>query len=192
MIFFETIKCKNYNTFNISYHKARVVRTIGLNINIEEYIYPPNKNKMKCNIIYDENEILFVEYKKYDKKVIKSFYLIYDNDIKYDKKFLNRNNINTLYEKRGDCDEIIIVKNKLITDTSIANIAIKYNQRWITPAKPLHKGTTRQRLIESKQLYEKDISVDMLKNSEKIALLNAMIGFDKNYNKDMICPKIKT
>ena len=76
------------------------------------------------------------------------------------------------------CDEIIIVKNNLICDTSKANIAIFLNKEWLTPKIPLLKGTTMQRYINNGTLKQKDITVDMLKQSSKIALLNAMIDFD--------------
>jgi 4-amino-4-deoxychorismate lyase len=34
-------------------------------------------------------------------------------------------------------------------------------------------------LLEEKKLFEKDITLDMLKNASKVALMNAMIGFDE-------------
>jgi 4-amino-4-deoxychorismate lyase len=72
----------------------------------------------------------------------------------------------------------MIFKNSLLTDTSIANIAIYYDNSWITPKKPLLNGTTRQRYINSGFIKEADITLAMLKNAKKIALLNAMIDFD--------------
>ena len=79
---------------------------------------------------------------------------------------------------------MIFVKNGIVTDTSIANIAIYYENSWITSKKCLLKGTTRARLIEEKKLIEKDISLEMLKNASQIALMNAMIDFDiiKNHS----------
>ena len=55
---------------------------------------------------------------------------------------------------------------------------------WITSKNCLLKGTTRARLLEEKFLIEKDISVKMLEKASKIALMNAMIGFDikENYS----------
>ena len=53
------------------------------------------------------------------------------------------------------------IKNGIITDTSIANIAIFYDGVWITSKNSLLNGTTKDRLIEEKKLIEKDISVDI-------------------------------
>ena len=84
-----------------------------------------------------------------------------------------------MLEKRDSCDEVIIVKNGIVTDTTIANIAIFYENLWITSTNCLLNGTTKARLIEEKKLIQKDITLEMLKKSTKIALMNAMIGFDE-------------
>ena len=119
-----------------------------------------------------------VQYFAYEKREINSFKLVFDDEINYSKKYLNRDTLDKLYEKKDDCDEVIIIKNGVVTDTSIANIAIYYENSWITSKNCLLRGTTRDRLINDKVLIEKDISVQMLKEATKIALMNAMIDFD--------------
>lgn len=176
-LYFETIKCEDYEVFNLNYHKQRISNTIGKDLNLQEYINPPCDDLLRCKVIYDENEILNVEYFPYKKREIESFKIVKDDEISYSKKYLNRENLDKLFEKKGSCDEIIIVKNSIVTDTTIANIAIFYDNLWITSKNPLLKGTTRERLIQNKFLLEKDISLSMLKKSSKIALMNAMIGF---------------
>jgi 4-amino-4-deoxychorismate lyase len=176
--YFETIKCDDYEIFNLDYHNKRVANTIGLNLNLQEYIYPFSDELLRCKVIYDRNEILDVSYFPYNKREIKTFKLIFDDEISYSKKYLDRKYLDKLYENKDEFDEIIIIKNKIITDTSIANIAIFYENTWITSRNCLLQGTTRNRLIEEKKILEKDISVSMLKKASKIALMNAMIGFD--------------
>lgn len=178
MQYFETIKCEDFEILNLDYHNRRVANTIGMNLNLQEYIYPPTNNLIRCKLIYDENGILDVQYFPYEKRGIKSFKIVYDDNIEYSKKYLNRDSIDNLFEKKENADEIIIVKNKIVTDTSIANIAIYDGKNWVTSKKPLLKGTTRARLLEEKKIIEKDISTEMLKNTQKIALMNAMIDFD--------------
>ena len=70
-----------------------------------------------------------------------------------------------------------IIKDELITDTSIANIALYIENQWFTPKKPLLKGTTRARLIYEEFLTEKDLTVEDLKKSTKFAVMNAMVDF---------------
>ncbi|RZV13238.1 aminotransferase class IV family protein [Aliarcobacter butzleri] len=177
--YFETIKCEDFEVFNLDYHQKRVANTIGLNINLQEYINPILEELLRCKLIYDENGVVDVLYFPYKKREIKSFKIIFDNEIEYSKKYLNRAKLDELYEKRDDCDEVIIIKNEIVTDTTIANIAIFYENSWITSKNCLLDGTTRARLLEEKKLFEKDITLDMLKNASKVALMNAMIGFDE-------------
>ena len=176
--YFETIKCDDYEIFNLDYHNKRIANTIGLNINLQEYVYPASSDLLRCKVIYNNDEILDIEYFTYKKREIKSFKLINDDKISYSKKYLNRDALDKLFEKRDACDEVIIIKNNIVTDTSIANIAIYYENTWITSKNCLLKGTTRDRLINDKILIEKDITVEMLKEATKIALMNAMIDFD--------------
>lgn len=176
-LYFETIKCEDYEVFNLEYHNKRVINTIGKNLNLQEYINPPSSQLQRCKVIYNEDEIIDVEYFLYKAKEFQSFKIIHNNYISYSKKYLNRSSLDELFAKKENCDDIIIVKNGMITDTTIANIAIFYENIWLTPKNPLLKGTTRARLLEKKEIFEKDITLDMLKKASKIALLNAMIGF---------------
>ena len=52
---------------------------------------------LKCKVIYNDDEIISVEYDVYKKREIKTFKLIEDNNINYSKKYLNRDNINKLF-----------------------------------------------------------------------------------------------
>ncbi|RLA73738.1 MAG: branched-chain amino acid aminotransferase [Epsilonproteobacteria bacterium] len=175
--FFETIKCEDEEVLNIHYHNQRVARTIGMNINLLEYIYPPNNKLLKCKVIYNKEEVLNVEFTPYKEKNIKSFKIIVDNTIEYKYKSANRKEIDKLYKEKEDCDEIIIIKNGLVTDTSIANILIYENGIWFTPKKPLLQGTTIDRLLLENHIKQSDITLKQLQQSNKIALTNAMIGF---------------
>lgn len=176
--YFETIKCEDFEIFNLSYHEKRVAKTIGLNLNLQEYIYPTTSQLLRCKLIYDNSGVLDVQFFPYVKREIKRFKIIFDDEIEYSKKYLNREKLDELFEKRENCDEIIIIKNGIVTDTTIANIAIFYENQWIISNDSLLEGTTKQRLIEEKKLILKDITLQMLQDSSKIALLNAMIDFD--------------
>lgn len=176
--YFETIKCEDFEVFNLEYHNKRVANTIGLNINLQEYIYPISHELLRCKVIYDKNGIIDVTYFPYKKREITSFKIVNCDEIDYSKKYLDREKLDNLFDKKDDCDEIIIIKEGIVTDTSIANIAIFYQGNWITSKQCLLKGTVRNRLLEEKRLIEKDINLPMLQSASKIALMNAMIDFD--------------
>jgi len=182
--FLETIKAVDGEVLNIEYHQKRyesVLASLGCSEfkNLAEILNPPKWGVYKCRVVYNPHAV-DVTYDEYKKRDISSFKLVFNNEIEYAQKSINRENINTLYEKRDGCDEILIIKNLLVTDTSIANIAF-YDENlgmWITPKKPLLKGTTRQRLLDEGKLIESEIKVNQLRSFNKVALLNAMIGFD--------------
>lgn len=188
MNYIETIKCEDYEIYNLEYHEKRIANSIGKNISLREYIYPISSELLRCKIVYDENEILDVSFFPYSKKNIKTLKVIYDDSINYKYKYENRDKLNNLLnnakEKDDNVDEIIIVKNGFITDTTIANIAIlledenSLEDKWYTPKTPLLYGTTRDRYIEQNRIKEIDLTVDILQRAKKIALLNAMIDFD--------------
>jgi len=70
-----------------------------------------------------------------------------------------------------------MIKEGLVTDTSIANIAIYDGIKWITPKKPLLKGTFRESMLEKQLLLEKDVRIKDIQNSVRFVLMNALIGF---------------
>jgi len=96
-------------------------------IRLRKHIVIPThlrKGLVKCRIVYS-NDIQEITYTPYQPKSIKSLKLVEDNTIDYHCKYLDRNHINELYTQRGNCDDIIIVKNGMLTDSSYSNIALR-------------------------------------------------------------------
>ena len=184
--FFETIKIDNGEIFNLSYHQQRyesVLKKFAINEfkDLKEFINPPKSGLYKCRLTYDISRnphYIETEYQEYKKREVNSLKLVFSDSIEYEFKSTCRDNINELYEKRGSCDDILIIKNSFVTDTSIANIAFLDKERWITPKAPLLEGTTRTRLLREEKIFQEDIHVSRLKKFSKVALMNAMIDFD--------------
>lgn len=184
--FFETIRCEDGNILNISFHQERYERVLNLfgvrdAKNLLDYITPPKYGLIRCRLvykIYKDYHTIEVAYHEYKKREIGSLKLIYCDDIDYELKSLDRGKIDELYAKRGGYSDILIVKNSFITDTSIANIAFFDSDRWVTPANPLLRGTTRERLLREKKIFEDNIRVHDLDRFSNVALMNAMIDFD--------------
>ena len=192
--FLETIKALDGKVYNLSYHQERLESVLD-SLEASEYydlsslLSPPKKGLYRCRVVYDSKEIN-ISYIKYAKREVKSFKLIYDDSIVYDKKYAKRDLIDMHFTQKDANDEIIIVKNGLITDTSIANIALYDGKKWFTPKSPLLKGTTRKRYLDEEKIFEADIDVNALKSYKKLALMNAMIDFDiiaENNLKGIIC-----
>ena len=125
-------------------------------------------------------DIEAIEFKPYQPRTIKSLKLVEDDEIDYAFKYADRESINLLYERRGTYDDILIVKNNLITDTSFCNIIFFDGQKWVTPELPLLKGTKRQQLLDEGIINEARILVEDLGSFKKFMLINAMLDFDEN------------
>jgi len=181
--FLETIKIVDGEIFNLEYHQKRyesVLESLDIkNIqNLGDFINPPAWGLYRCRLVYDMENIE-VAYHEYKKREIKSLKLIFENDIEYAQKSTDRKGIEALFKAREEGDDILVIKNLFVTDTSIANIAFQNSSgEWVTPRNPLLKGTTRARLLDEGKIKEADIKVQELRGFSKVALLNAMIDFD--------------
>ncbi|MCF6169958.1 MAG: aminotransferase class IV [Bacteroidales bacterium] len=131
----------------------------------------------KCRIIYS-TQIEKMEFIPYRLPQIHSLKMVIDDEINYSHKLLDRNQLDKLFSQKGDCDDILIVKNGLVTDTSFANILFFNGKQWLTPNQPLLKGTQRQFLLETEQVATADIRPDDLKYFQKVRLVNAMMRFE--------------
>jgi len=128
---------------------------------------------VRCNIIFNRttHDVTFRHYKK---RLVTSLKLVHCNTVDYHVKYRDRTILEQLFKMRGDCDEILIVKEGIITDTSMSNIIFFDGRKWVTPAKPLLKGTCRERLLEEGWLHEQEIRVEDLPLFKGCKLINAM------------------
>jgi 4-amino-4-deoxychorismate lyase len=104
--------------------------------------------------------------------------LVNADHIDYNFKFANREQLTTLFGVKGRADDIIMVKNELITDSYYANLAFLKDDTWYTPAKPLLKGTFRELLLTNEKIVEAEISLRDLSLFQKIKLFNALTEWE--------------
>lgn len=131
----------------------------------------------KLRISYNHNSRK-ATWEPYTIRDITSLRLIEANDIDYSLKYTDRSHLNRLFKQKKDCDDILIIRHSLITDSSYCNIVLFNGEEWHTPAGPLLCGTARQRLLASGQVIARDISVDDLRSYECFKLINAMRDFE--------------
>ena len=84
-----------------------------------------------------------------------------------------------MFAQRENCDDIIIVKNGLVTDSFAANLLFFNGKDWVTPTTPLLKGTKRQLLLDRGIIIEKEIMEEDVFGFQKVGLINAMIDFEE-------------
>lgn len=178
---FETIRCIDGVAQNLVYHQARLdhaLQTLGADekIDLVSSITPPEKGLFRCRFVWNPLNIS-IEFIPYTPRSISSLTLVYDDTIEYPLKYSDREHLNTLFELRGEGDDVLIVKNSLLSDTTIANIALKIDGQWYTPESPLLEGTTRARLLDEGLLLTAPLTPSDLAKASSIAIMNAMIGF---------------
>lgn len=181
----ETIRIENKTIINQQYHQNRIddsTSILQLNrFDLNEIEIPNNLTNAiyKLRIIYSNN-IELIEYEKYKIKNINKLKIITDNEIEYKHKFIDRTRINQLFEKRKECDDIIILKHNKITDTSFSNLIFVRNGEYFTPKYPLLNGTKRKYLIDNKIINPIDIYLGDLDKYEYCKIINAMINIEES------------
>ncbi len=140
-------------------------------------ISPPSIGLFKCRVVYDM-EVREIEFLPYVANRIETLKVVYDDTLEYEFKFTNRAKLDLLYQSKGSADDILIVKDGRVTDTSYGNIVFFDGEAWITPNKPLLKGVYREKLLEEGLVYEQDVKVSDLGNYQKFSVINSMRRFD--------------
>ncbi len=184
--FIETIKLLDGNFFNLDYHQRRMDQTMYQffgkkgNIDLVHFLTQQHfalNGLFKCRIVYDKT-ILSVEFLPYTIKPLRSLKVVHNNSIEYGHKFESRDQLMALYNQRKQHDDVIIVKNNLVTDASYANLIFYDGESWSTPNSCLLNGTMRQILIDQQKIKPVQISLSDIANFEKVKLINSMVGFE--------------
>ena len=178
----ETIKCADGRLENLEFHQARFSLSRKLKFNIEDEVLLEQQIQVpgfaqtalfRCRVIYGE-QIKKIEFIPHVYRVVNSLQLVVENTIDYKFKYADRKNLEQLFEKRGTCDDIIIIKNGLITDSFAANLVFFDGKKWWTPDTPLLPGTQRARLLEAGRIAATRITQNDLCRYQKAGLINAM------------------
>ncbi len=181
----ETIRVENGRPVHLDWHQKRLDKSQKLvfgrcqKIDLEREILPPpgcEFGVFKCRVLY-QKQIESIDFQAYKPRKIETLKLVEAADFEYNLKWEDRRGIDFLFEKRGAADEILILKNGFLTDTSIANIALFNGKKWWTPAQPLLFGTCRARLIFEKIIFPKSIAASEIFNFQKIRIFNAMLDW---------------
>ncbi len=179
----ETIRVDGGKLENIRYHNQRFNNArrelFGAtdSLDLEEEITVPEHltpGLFKCRVTYGPG-ILNVDFEPYRQRKITSLRLVHADDLDYSYKYADRSRIDGLFRARGGAGDILIVRNGLLTDTSYANVALWNGSHWITPEKPLLRGTCRERLLDEGRVVEGGIPLDSLAGFSDIWIFNAMM-----------------
>ena len=185
--FFETIRYVNGVLENVSYHQARINRTVSalggetsIQLNktqIEGKFEKDIVYKIKC--LYNLEGAYHIEKEIYHKKTIQTVSIHLAAQEEYQNKYTDRTWLNEALKKSGT-DEIIIVQNNMVKDGNYANLVFFNGTEWHTPLHPLLLGTHRARLIDENKIIEKNITLSDLANYTSLKYINAMMLWEES------------
>lgn len=183
----ESMKLKDGIIQNLEYHQSRMNRSMNElfsgaeKLDIAKAITIPENCKSgvyKVRVVYG-SEVEKIEIEPYIFRTIQSLKVVHHESIDYHLKYTDRQILQELFAQRGFCDDIIIIKNGLVTDSFAANLLFFDGETWFTPTTPLLCGTKRQSLLDSGIISEKEIREEDIRSYQKAGLINAMIDFDE-------------
>ena len=183
--FIETIKLENGTFFRTDFHRKRVEATFAAFFPDIAVFNPvevlrecdfPKTGLYKCRIEYSAKPEL-VEFVAYQRRDIKTLKLVEISAEPSAFKSTDRKQFVDAFALRGECDDVLMVRNGLLTDTSYANVALWNGKEWLTPAQPALFGTQRASLLVEGKITEADFSVRDLPRFSRLRIFNAMVEF---------------
>ncbi len=183
--FIESIKVEDQKIFLQELHQKRMndtfsnfgkvckidIHSLFLNLEHEE------DGLYKFRIEYDLENNFKTQIIPYAISELDDFELVIDNEIDYSFKSADRTQLQKLKDK-SHAEEVIIVKNNQITDTSYSNLLFLKDKTWFTPKSYLLNGVMRQNLLQSKEIKEAEITLENIKDFTHFQLINALNDFD--------------
>lgn len=181
--FIETLQIIDGHFINPAPHLQRIQATLAETGESDlplptftDSIIPEDKRRgcVKCRYLYDLHKGK-IEFADYTPRQIHSLRLVEDNRIDYHLKYADRKALENLRAKRGSCDDILIVKNGEITDTSYSNVVLFDGTRFVIPRSYLLNGTRRRQLLSAGIATEAPITPADLTGFQCLYLINAML-----------------
>ncbi|MDD3079607.1 MAG: aminotransferase class IV [Paludibacter sp.] len=181
----ESIKLQDGQFFRLSFHQQRINQSFKscypgfAPFNLSELLETtnyPETGLYKYRIIFD-HQTQETEFAPYKMRKIESLKLVETSAQTHDYKNEDRAEIDRAFAQRRECDDVIMVKNGMLTDTSYANIALFDGEKWYTPRIPVLYGTNRASLIAENKIIEKDLKSNDINHFSRIRIFNAMIEF---------------
>lgn len=183
--FIESIKIEDQKAFLLDLHQKRVNQTFAhfgkegsINLaKIFKNLEHDEDGLYKLRIVYDLDKKFTTQLIPYAIPEIENFQLVENNSYDYSFKFEDRKEFERMKAK-AKTEEIIVVKNNHITDTSYTNILFLKGKEWFTPTTYLLNGVMRQHLLHEKKIKETEITLQNIKEFSHFQLINAMNDFD--------------
>lgn len=182
---FETIRITDGRPGNLDLHEKRLNQSrrklydLNDELRLSDYIRVPEECRsgvFRCRVIYGA-EVASVEFVPYIPAAVRTLKMVHAGTLTYDHKYLDRSSLTGLIN-RDLADDVLIIKEGCVTDSSYSNIVFTDGRQWVTPDTPLLCGTMRERLLLDGIIIAEKITIDTLGKFTHFRLINAMLGFD--------------
>src|ERR1035437_1175243 len=137
-LFFESIKLNDGVFYRLKQHQERVNKafeacypdedSISVFESLNQFVIP-QEGPYKCRMVYD-SDLISLEIVPYVRREVKSLRLVNTDMESYPYKLEDRTEFHAAFAKRGECDDVLLVKQGLLTDTSYSNIALFDGKDW--------------------------------------------------------------
>ena len=170
----ETMLVTDGNINNFSFHLERIKKTYNhfrWSLNPEEWLnlnekFTFKQKPLRVRVTYNSKGIKEIELFEIKKRNFKNFKTV-EIDFDYSFKYKKRAHFEKLKKKYPEFEEFILIKNSLVTDTSISNLAFFTGSEWLSPKHPLLYGTKREELLKKGLIKEAYIHKSDLKHFKK-------------------------
>ncbi|MPS63684.1 MAG: aminodeoxychorismate lyase [Chryseobacterium sp.] len=183
--FIESIKVEDQEIFLLEFHQKRINQTFSHfgkegSIDLKKiynHLEHDEDGLFKLRLVYDLDKKVRTQMIPYAIPEIADFQLVENNSYDYSFKFEDRKELDKM-KMKAKAEEIIIVKNNHITDTSFSNLLFLKGKDWFTPSTYLLNGVQRQNLLKHKKIKEAEITLQNIKQFSHFQLINALNDFD--------------
>jgi 4-amino-4-deoxychorismate lyase len=158
----------------LSHHGVSVIPSLAVELEKVPIKLP---GRVRLRIEYDTKGLFEIGLFPYMRKQIDDLRIVHISPPDYRYKYADRAWINALVEK-SDADEILMIRDGNVTDTSIANVTFYDGSTWLTPKEPLLMGTERSRLLNMGVIKESVITIRDISSFSGFRLINAMLPWE--------------
>lgn len=189
--YLETFLVAHRRLVRESEHRLRLARTLRcspdspavsrlLALAAHEAHQAPDVPRLRGRLVYNLHGEADFSLLPYAPRRIETLRLVHDDHIDYALKRTDRSALDACFARRRGADDVIIVRRGLLTDTTVANLALfdPHTARWYTPAVPLLAGTHRSALLSAGVLTpHPNLTPESLVRFTRLRLFNALLGW---------------
>lgn len=182
-MFIETIRIQDGHVCHLSDHTDRMRRTADhfgftaptLLTDLASLV--PDELRtgtVRCRVVYDHTlrEVTFTPYRR---RHIERLFAVDAGTTTYAFKYADRAPLARPDVPLGASDELLFVREGLLTDTSYTNLILRRGRELVTPDTFLLEGTCRRRLLREGIVHTEPVRLHDLPTYDELLLINAMM-----------------